>query len=430
MVTDMKKITAIIFCIIVILSCSLMPSYASSKDSEEESYPYVFIPGMVGWGTEFSGYECFPYWGGGFTIGQYDNLIDILNLAGVEAYAANPGPFNSAWDRTCEVYAALVGKVVDYGEVHSKTHNHERFGFSYEGKALMGEPWNMEEKINLVGYSFGSEVARLLTSLLAFGNEEEMSATGEETSELFKGGHKSINACITLSAPHNGTPLANALVDTKLPMFFLATVFHFAGCVFGNNLGPISFQLGHFGITPKQGNKRVEFSLPAIYNYYKSDDNCGYDMTLRGARSLNELIRMSTDTYYYSFCTYSTVTDEKNGRQKIVGNTNWMFKPTSLVLQIMEGLEIDSIKLVGDWAIHDGVIPLASSRFPAVDEVFARSYREVMEKKESAERGIWYYMEPIFGMDHFDFCGINDFPTTMNDFYFELIDMVNSNSVS
>ncbi len=426
MVKDMKKIIAILFCIIVIFNCSLMPVSASSKDSADDGYPYVFIPGMVGWGTEYSDYNKFPYWGGGFTLGQLDNLIEVLKAGGVEAYAANPGPFNSAWDRTCEVYAALTGKVVDYGETHSKEHNHNRFGFSYEGKALMGEPWNMEDKINLLGYSFGTEVARLLTSLLAFGDETEVAATGEETSELFKGGHYSINACITLSAPHNGTPLANALVDTKVPMILLATVFHFIGCVFGNNLGPLSFQLGHFGITPKQGQRRVEFNLPALYNYYKSDDNCGYDMTLRGARELNSIIKMSPDTYYYSFGTYSTVTNEETGRQNIVGNTNWMFRPTSLVLQCMEGMKIDGIKLVGDWAIHDGVIPLASSRFPDVDRDFAKSYEEVIEKKESVERGIWYYMEPIFGMDHFDFCGIKDFPTTMEDFYFELIETVNS----
>ena len=288
----------------------------------------------------------------------------------------------------------------------------------------------MKDKINLLGYSFGSEVARLLTSLLAFGNEEEVKATGENTSELFKGGYSSINACITLSAPHNGTPLANALVDTKVPMMLLATVFHFIGCTLGNNIGPVSLQLGHFGVTPKQSQQRVAFNLPKLLNYYKSNDNCGYDMTIRGAQELNSIIKMSPDTYYYSFGTYSTVTNEESGRQNIVGNTSWMFRPTSLVLQIMEGMKIDGIKLVDDWAVHDGVIPLASSRFPAIDEAFAKSYEEVMEKKESVERGIWYYMEPIFGMDHFDFCGISDFPTTMEDFYFKLVDMVNGNSLS
>ena len=426
----MKKLTAVVLCIIILIFSSAVPCFAAPAGVEKEGYPYVFIPGMVGWGTDFPHYDKFPYWGGGFKLGQFDNLMDILNLAGVEAYAANPGPFNSAWDRSCEVFAALTGTVVDYGEAHSKAHNHDRFGFSYEGKALMGEPWNMKDKINLLGYSFGSEVARLLTSLLTFGNEEEVNATGESTSELFKGGYSSINACITLSAPHNGTPLANALVDTKVPMMLLATVFHFIGCTLGNNIGPVSLQLGHFGVTPKQGQQRVAFNLSKLINYYKSKDNCGYDMTIRGAQELNSIIKMSPDTYYYSFGTYSTVTNEESGRQNIVGNTSWMFRPTSLVLQIMEGMKIDGIKLVDDWAIHDGVIPLASSRFPAIDEAFAKSYEEVMEKKESVERGIWYYMEPIFGMDHFDFCGISDFPTTMEDFYFKLVDMVNGNSLS
>ncbi len=423
----MKKLISVILSIVIIFSCFISAS-AYDVNTISESYPYIFIPGMVGWGKEYPGYDKFPYWGGGFTIGQYDNLIDILNLAGVRAYATNPGPFNSAWDRACEVYAALTGTVVDYGKSHSEKHRHEQFGFSYEGRAIMGEPWNSEDKINLLGYSFGTEVARLLTSLLAFGDENEIAASGDETSELFKGGHNSINACIALSAPHNGTPLANVLVDTKVPLMFLATLFHFVGTTIGNNLGPVSLQLSHFGITPKQGEKRVDFDLAKLYNYYKSTDNCGYDMTLRGARELNEIIKLSPDTYYYSFSTYSTVTNQETGRQNIIGNTNWLFRPTALILQGMEGLVVDGIKLAGDWTVNDGVVPIASSRFPDSDKEFAKSYEEVVQKKEEIEKGIWYYMEPIFKMDHFDFCGIEDFPTTMEDFYFNLVDMVGKNS--
>lgn len=422
----MKKVFSLILCIVIVVGCTV-PCFAKADSEFKSGYPYVFIPGMVGWGTEFPGYDEFPYWGGGFTIGQTDNLMDILNLAGVKAYAANPGPFNSAWDRACEVYAALTGTVVDYGKAHSEKYNHERYGFSYEGKALMGEAWNLEDKINLLGYSFGTEVARLLTSLLAFGSEDEVNATGEDTSELFKGGHYSINACITLSAPHNGTPLANALVDTKAPMMLIATIFHFIGCTFGNYIGPVSLQLSHFGVTPKQGEKRVSFNLNKLYNYYKSNDNCGYDMTLRGAKELNAKIKMSPETYYYSLGTYSTVTNEETGRQNIVGNTNWMFKPTSLILQGMEGLIVDGVELVGDWAIHDGVIPVASSRYPYTDADSAESIEEALAESDKLEKGIWYYTESIFGMDHFDFCGIYDFPTTMEDFYFKLIGIVNAN---
>ena len=79
-------------------------------------------------------------------------------------------------------------------------------------------------------------------------------------------------------------------------------------------------------------------------------------------------------------------------------------------------------------SLHDGVIPVASSKYPAVDEAFAKSYEEVIKAKEKIEKGIWYYMEPIFEMDHFDFCGVEDFPTTMEDFYSDLIEIVNKHS--
>ena len=117
----MKKLIVLVVSLLIVFSCAV-PCVAAKDKTDSEGYPYIFIPGMVGWGTEYSGYEKFPYWGGGFTIGQYDNLMDILNLAGVKAYASNPGPFNSAWDRACEVYASLTGTVVDYGKAHSEKH--------------------------------------------------------------------------------------------------------------------------------------------------------------------------------------------------------------------------------------------------------------------------------------------------------------------
>ena len=92
----MKRLISIVMCLLIIFGCTL-PCFATDDNDKVSDYPYIFIPGMVGWGTDFPGYDKFPYWGGGFTIGQYDNLIDILNLAGIRAYAANPGPFNSAW---------------------------------------------------------------------------------------------------------------------------------------------------------------------------------------------------------------------------------------------------------------------------------------------------------------------------------------------
>ena len=65
----MKRLISLIICLILIFSCSVSV-WAQSTKEESGNYPYIFIPGMVGWGTEYPGYDKFPYWGGGFTIGQ------------------------------------------------------------------------------------------------------------------------------------------------------------------------------------------------------------------------------------------------------------------------------------------------------------------------------------------------------------------------
>ena len=57
----------------------------------------------------------------------------------------------------------------------------------------------------------------------------------------------------------------------------------------------------------------------------------------------------------------------------------------------------------------------------------SKNYEKAIESNSKFEKGVWYCAEPIFMMDHFDFCGIEDFPTTMEEFYFDLISVVNSN---
>ncbi|MBQ8758574.1 MAG: hypothetical protein IJZ20_02680, partial [Clostridia bacterium] len=312
----MKKITAVLLSIILVFASVGFGAFATEEaasetekakaveldfDAFESNYPYVFVHGMGGWGSDSEYYKDSPYWGGGLIPGQTTDLITILNENDIEAYAPSIGPLNSAWDRACELYARLTGSVVDYGAAHAEAHGHDRFGFSYEGEPFMGKEWNPDDKINLVGHSFGGATVRLFTSLLAFGDEAEIEATGEETSELFKGGHSSIHSCITLSAPHNGSQVANMLVDTKVPLFAIAVGIHLVGATKGNYFPPFSFQLGHFGITPKQDEKLASFSIAKARHFYRAKDNCGYDMTLAGAAELNEKIKLADETYYYSY---------------------------------------------------------------------------------------------------------------------------------
>ena len=428
----MKKLTKIISLILAVTLCvcaCIIPVSAEStnervidKSKFETDYPYIFVHGMGGWSPSNEFYSMSPYWGGGLWLSDTD-LIKMLNEQGVEAYAPAVGPLSSAWDRACELYAQLTGTTVDYGEAHSKAHGHDRFGFTYE--PVMGEAWNLEDKINLVGHSFGGATVRLFTSLLAFGCEEEIAATGEETSELFKGGHESIHSCITLSAPHNGTQVSNMLYDLTGPYYVIVMLYNLIGATLGNDFLVFSLQMGHFGLTPKQDEKRAEFSFDNIWNYYQSGDNCYYDMTLRGAAELNETIKLCDSTYYYSYTTAATRTD-CFGKQLIYPSVTPIFYISSAMLRMSEGKTYDGVTIEGDWAVNDGIVPLISARYPLCDEATALSYERSIAEGKEIKSGRWYYMNTLVGTDHFDFCGTKDYPTSFEDFYYTMIETANA----
>ncbi len=379
------------------------------------NYPYIFVHGMGGWAPDNEFYAMSPYWGGGLGLSDTD-MIKILNEKGIEAYAPSVGPLSSAWDRACELYAQLMGTVVDYGEAHAKEHGHSRYGFSYVGKALMGEPWDMEEKINLVGHSFGGATVRLFTSLMAYGSEEELAVTGDDTSLLFKGGHDLVHSCITLSAPHNGSQVANILADPQVTILLISTVINLIGTVLGNNFLVFSFQLSQFGLTPAQDQFRALPTLSGIWNFYRSNDNCAYDMTLRGASELNKTIKLSPNTYYYSYTT-------ADNSMKTLNPIFWI---SGAMLAATKGATIDGIKIEGDWAVNDGIVPLASALYPDVDAATAKDYEDSVAAGETIEPGRWYYFDTMYGMDHFDFCGTKHYPTSFEDFYFGIVETANS----
>ncbi len=423
------KAISLLLAMILCISVCFVPTYAKNetertidKSGFATDYPYIFVHGMGGWAPENKFYSMSPYWGGGLWISDND-LIKTLNEQGIEAYAPAVGPLSSAWDRVCELYAQLVGGTVDYGEAHSKAHGHDRFGFTYD--PIMGESWNLEDKINLVGHSFGGATVRLFTSLLTYGCEEEIAATGEATSELFKGGHDSIHSCITLSAPHNGTQVSNMLYDLTGPYYIIVMLYNLIGATLGNDFLVFSLQMGHFGITPKQGKKRAKLSLDNINNYYHSGDNCYYDMTLRGAQELNSKIKLSENTYYYSYTTAATNTD-CTGKQLINPTVTPIFYISSMMLRMSEGKTYDGVKIDGDWAVNDGIVPLISAKYPLCDETTALSFEDSIASGKEIESGRWYYMPTLVGTDHFDFCGTKDYPTSFEDFYFSMIENANA----
>ncbi len=422
----MKKIISIILSAVIIFTMFSTTAFAESNKVEfkgktydlTNEYPWVFVHGMGGWDK----YGDEAYWGG--WASSEGDVIDLYNSHGVEAYAAVVGPLSSAWDRACELYAQLTGTVVDYGEAHSKAHNHERYGYDYTEKCLMGEPWDGKKAINLVGHSFGGPTVRLFTSLMAYGDSEEIAATGSETSPLFKGGHtEAVHSVVTFSGVHNGSPIANLIHDSFL-MTLIIGALNLVGAVVGSEIMMWDLQMGHLGLTPKEGEARAKFSISNIKNVVDSKDNCGYDMTLRGAAELNEKIKTVDSVYYYSYSCNSSYKTSCGTYLPIASNFV-MFYLTSLYIGATEGKTIDGIYMDETWAKNDGIVPLASALYPATDADNAKSYEEALKAGEKIEKGVWYYMPTMEGFDHFDFCGTIDYVTSFEDFYYTLVETIN-----
>ncbi|MBQ6899022.1 MAG: hypothetical protein IJN70_08580 [Clostridia bacterium] len=425
----MKKIISVILAVCMLLSLVSVSAYAKDvtwDDVTKNEYPFVFVHGMGGWGA----YETnapMPYWGGlnfeGLKMSTDDtNIVEILQDKGVEVYEASVGPFSSAWDRACELYAQLTGTVVDYGEAHSKAHNHDRYGYSYEGKALMGENWDLETPINIMGHSFGGPTVRLFASLMYYGDEAEVAATGEDTSPLFTGGHDVIHSVSTFSSPNDGTPIADFLVDLKL-IALIAFAGNLLGCLFGDEVMMWHLRFGHFGLTAKEDEERASFSIGNIVNFYNSNDNCGYDMTIDGAKKLNEKIQVVPTAYYYS---YTAIATEENavGMQKL--STPSLFSFSSLVLSASEGKTIDGVEMTKEWAMSDGIVPYASAKCPMKDIDKAKVYSDAIAAGEEIETGRWYMMDPLMDFQHASYMGTVGWPVSVEDFYVNYINTVNS----
>ena len=112
--------------------------------------------------------------------------------------ATQPGPFSSHHDRACEVFYALKGGRVDYGEAHSRRCGHGRFGRKHH-EGLYPE-WDEDHPIDMVGHSIGGVTLRVLQHLLSEGH-----FPGHATSAAW------VRSITALASPLNGDPVVYGL---------------------------------------------------------------------------------------------------------------------------------------------------------------------------------------------------------------------------
>lgn len=381
----MTKIISFFMSILMFLFPMLnVPENTFDKESMTTDYDYVFVHGLSGWGEYDIYYPVFPYWGvfGG-------DLMTYLRARGIEAHGASVSPTASAWDRACELYAQLTGTKTDYGKAHAERCHHDRYGKDYSCRPLI-ENWSAENKINILGHSFGGATMLTLVMLMNAGSEEEMAATPEnEISPLFTGGKGDWFYSVTaLSAPINGTT-AYEVKDEE------------------NKLSDVGMTTTLFNTaaTPPQDGRIHE-------------DTADWDMHIDNALEMAKGFTVVDSVYYFSIPCCMTDIDPETGFS--VPDTDHMetiFQVASREMGKFTGYTPGGYYVDESWQPNDGLVNTISARAP-----FGQPQQDFDEN--NVVPGVWNVM-PTYRGDHMALQGDLMKTNNVRQLYVDLINMIN-----
>lgn len=351
------------------------------------NYTYVFVHGLSGWGSYDPVYKVMPYWGmfGG-------DLMKYLNKKGFNVCCASVAPSGSAWDRACELYAELTGTIVDYGKEHSERCGHERFGADYTGRALV-EKFDEENKINILGHSFGGATVRMFASIMEKGSDAEKAVTDEaDLSPYFEGGKGSwIYSLTSLAAPHNGTTAycEGAKEPVREP----------------SALDKLIGNMMNMGTKPEKDG-RVDY------------DYADYDMHIDNALELNKQLSVFDETYYFSYACSSTIKQDDGTYLPDNKSTEILFRTSAEQLGRYTGVTEGGFVIGEEWLENDGLVNTYSAKAPlgAPQKDF---------EEGNVQKGIWNIM-PVYSGDHMSLEGGFFIVNDIKDLYSEHLSMINS----
>ncbi|MGN1168524.1 MAG: hypothetical protein ACI4RB_00270 [Acutalibacteraceae bacterium] len=385
----LKRIISFVYAVIMFIAPTAnIPEYNADTESFKTDYTYVYVHGLGGWGEYDIVNHIVPYWG---TMGG--DLMKYLNSRGFDCAAASVSPIESCWDRACELYAQLTGTRTDYGKYHSEHNNHKRYGEDYTGKALI-ENFSAEDKINLLGHSFGGATVLQFLDLMADGNAEERAVTPQdELSPLFTGGKADwIYSLTTLAAPMNGSSayyIKSEILNDKNATFEERLVANLVGML----TNPIP-----------DGRNEL--------------DCAGYDMEVDRAMSLCDTWETQDNVYYFSFACDVTQLDENGNRIFDKNDLEYLFRGSAGRMVSWTGTTPSGYVIGKEWQANDGLVntisALAPYNAPKTDFIDG-----------SVNPGIWNVM-PIYRGDHMSLQGGLMNTNNVRLIYAEHMSMVNA----
>ncbi|CAI5710637.1 unnamed protein product [Hyaloperonospora brassicae] len=393
--------------VLLITAMSLVDTRATN------SYPIVLVNGFSGWGRdEFSG---FRYWGG-----NQGDFQDELTARGYTVYTAAVGPFSSNWDRACELYAIIKGGRVDYGKQHSATHKHLRFGRNYTGLYTKWGKVNSDgsvNKVHLIGHSMGGQTIRMLAQMLAHGTTGAPVEEDPSSHPLFAGGKSWVHSITTISAPNQGTTLADGFsVIGDQVKDLLAGVYGIIG-ILGIKVEMFyDVKMDQWGISSKQPDETLQAYLDRIFSSTIFDpgfqDACLWSLSTRGAKEEATWVKTLSDVYYYSYTTVATF-----------GARDYLFRKIALprlltVMLILKPLSVflggryapDSMDLSTKWQPNDGLVNSISMASDGVGSV------TTFTDADASQLGTWNVMPQLNRLDHLGIIG-NTIHSEVSDVY-------------
>lgn len=388
----MKKLPALLLALTLLFSFTACGRAAPvAKVNAEEfktNYTYVFVHGLSGWGSYDFQNHFMPYWGM-----QNGDLMKYLNRQGFHCVAASVAPTGSAWDRACELYAQLTGSVTDYGAEHSVRCKHDRYGKDFSKKPLI-EKWDKDNKINLLGHSFGGATVRTLCELMANGSEAEQKATTDGSlSPLFEGGKADwVYSVTALAAPMNGTTAYDVDdtesigTDRKARLYETLTKLMSAG-------------------TKEKDDGRAAF------------DNANFDMLIDNAKKMNDGMETLKSVYWFSFPCNSTVQQADGTYLPDETKTEALFMKPATLMGRYTGTTPAGVTIDESWQMNDGLVNTISATAP-----FGAPQKAYEEGKVAP--GEWNIM-PVYDGDHMALQGGLTKKNDVRGFYTEHLTRIN-----
>ena len=336
--------------------------------------PIVLVHGFLGFGPDQFPRSGFLYWGG-----YGDIAAHLRSYRGPHTvFTATVGAIASNRERAAELYAQLKGGCVDYGA---------RRGAGTADKAVQcwaadplnnpqGYPpalypsWDAAHPLHMIGHSQGGTTLRALVELLEHGDPQGGDG------ELYRGGKFGwVRSVTTISAPHNGTTLRDAVLD----------------------------------ILPELRSPLRDWLLADLANWELAPD---------GARNFNAWARTSPRVYYFSVGTVATEAGAPccNDTDRAIAplqNRYYQYPRTDMFAYYktyagewivpwrlqhgMGGYTQDApgrVRVDAAWFANDGVVNTNSMRAPAG--------HPVRDFDGTPLPGTWNFLGNMRGYDHFD----------------------------